>query len=323
MPSITSIQPSRTVVDLALGRPVARIENLATAKRVVHGQLGHFLGAYTADAQAIDVAFMYGPFGEILAQSGAEADYTERFNGKEQDQLTDLSYYGFRYFDPYSLTWTQADPLYRFAPDAAWDEPRRASLYTFTLNNPLAMVDPDGLWPRPPGGRMGPSGDNTGETLKKGAVLFVNRTASIVSALPFVPPQVRAGAAIVAAATSESGPPIDLANVDPASLPGPPGGPRGPPGPRVKGDRMKEGNSARDAADQLEGIEGAQRRSRRAGVGDATIQSKKKSEDNLRNRNQRIRNQKDADEEYDPPDPPTETPRPAQDPKPDPTPDKE
>jgi RHS repeat-associated protein len=67
--------------------------------------------------------------------------------GKEQDQLTNLSYYGARYFDPLSLTWTQADPLYRFAPYLAFDEPRRMNLYTFNLQNPLAYVDPDGQNP--------------------------------------------------------------------------------------------------------------------------------------------------------------------------------
>jgi RHS repeat-associated protein len=137
-------QATKTVVDLALGRPVARIENRTARKRVVHGQLGHFLGAFTENEADLEVAFVYGPFGEILAQSGLAADYTERFNGKELDALTSLSYYGARYFDPLSLTWTQADPLYRFAPDIAWDEPRRANLYAFSLNNPLRYTDPDG-----------------------------------------------------------------------------------------------------------------------------------------------------------------------------------
>jgi RHS repeat-associated protein len=139
---------TQTLAHLSLEQPVARIENRDTAKRVVHGQLGNFLGAFTSDNSALDVSFVYGPFGEILAQSGADpADYTQRFNGKEQDALTSLSYYGARYFDPLSLTWTQADPLYRFAPDAAWDQPRRANLYSFSLNNPLRYLDPDGLSP--------------------------------------------------------------------------------------------------------------------------------------------------------------------------------
>ncbi len=67
--------------------------------------------------------------------------------GKEQDQLTDLSYYGARYFDPLSLTWTQADPLYRFAPEIAWSQPRRSNAYAFALNNPLRYFDSDGLSP--------------------------------------------------------------------------------------------------------------------------------------------------------------------------------
>ena len=139
---------TQTLAHLSLAQPVARIENRDTAKRVVHGQLGHFLGAFTPDATALDVAFVYGPFGEILAQSGPDpADYTQRFNGKEQDALTSLSYYGARYFDPLCLTWTQADPLYRFAPDAAWDQPRRANLYAFSLQNALRYVDPDGRSP--------------------------------------------------------------------------------------------------------------------------------------------------------------------------------
>jgi RHS repeat-associated protein len=65
--------------------------------------------------------------------------------GKEHDQLTSLSYYGFRFYDRLTLTWTQADPLYRLVPDLAWDEPRRANLYSFSLNNPLRYIDPDWL----------------------------------------------------------------------------------------------------------------------------------------------------------------------------------
>jgi RHS repeat-associated protein len=137
--------PVETTVHLSLGaNPVARITNRVTARRVIHNHLGHFLAAFTPDGQALDASFIYGPFGEILAQSGTTEDYLRRFNGKEQDQLSDLSYYGYRYFDPLALTWTQADPLYRFAPDAAWDEPRRANLYAFSLNSPVRFMDPDG-----------------------------------------------------------------------------------------------------------------------------------------------------------------------------------
>lgn len=41
--------------------------------------------------------------------------------------------------------WTQADPLYRFLPDSAWTNPRRANLHTFSLHNALRYIDPTGL----------------------------------------------------------------------------------------------------------------------------------------------------------------------------------
>ena len=73
--------------------------------------------------------------------------HRRRFNDKYVDELDSLSYYGARYYDPVSLTWTQPDPAYRFTKDAAWNEPRRANLYDFDLHNPITLIDPDGRWP--------------------------------------------------------------------------------------------------------------------------------------------------------------------------------
>lgn len=110
------------------------------------------------DQQAPPVAeFAYGPYGETLHESGTDAaSVLERFNGKGVDGVSGLSYYGYRYYDGRSLTWTQADPFYRFAPDIAKDNPRRLASYAFSLNNPLRYMDPNGLdsaasapYPRP------------------------------------------------------------------------------------------------------------------------------------------------------------------------------
>jgi len=46
------------------------------------------------------------------------------------------------------MSWTQSDPLYRFVPDAAWLQPRKAGLYVANLNNPLRYIDPDGRDPK-------------------------------------------------------------------------------------------------------------------------------------------------------------------------------
>ena len=138
----------KTLVHIPLGEvPVARVENANPddVELTYTGILGHLLAA-AGTSGALGARFGYGPYGEILyAKGDAAGEHTRRFHGKELDPLTRLGYYGFRYYDRLSLTWTQADPLYRFAPDLAYDEPRRTNLYTFVLSNPLRYVDPNGL----------------------------------------------------------------------------------------------------------------------------------------------------------------------------------
>jgi RHS repeat-associated protein len=134
----------QTVAHVSAGQTVARIVDRSDLQQVLTNRLGHTIATLNSDGQLV-ASFQYSPFGELLATAGQPDKQTRRFNGKEQDAATGLLYYGFRYYDPASLTWTQADPLYRFAPDLSWDEPRRALLYTFSLNNPVRYIDPDGL----------------------------------------------------------------------------------------------------------------------------------------------------------------------------------
>jgi RHS repeat-associated protein len=146
-----TMTPNRTMVFAGLGgMPVARVvdADLTDPELLYSGVLGHLL-AVTGPSGVLAARYAYGPFGEILWRDGAEpTDYHRLFNGKELDELTELSYYGFRYYDRLTLSWTQRDPLYAFAPDLAYDQPRRMGLFTFSLNNPLRYVDPDGLDPR-------------------------------------------------------------------------------------------------------------------------------------------------------------------------------
>lgn len=126
-------------------------------ERILHANgLGHVLGAYAFDMGPgnevlydIEVGFQYSPFGEVLETIDAGADgaasYTQRFNGKDVDLATGLTYYGYRYYDPVAMIWTRSDPLYRFVPDRAIADPRSGNLYTFSGNNPIRYVDPDGL----------------------------------------------------------------------------------------------------------------------------------------------------------------------------------
>lgn len=58
------------------------------------------------------------------------------FNGKELDTETGLYYYGARYYDPRVSLWLNVDPLAEKYP--------HVSPYTYTLNNPIKFIDPDG-----------------------------------------------------------------------------------------------------------------------------------------------------------------------------------
>ncbi len=140
---------------IGMGTPVARTNRLdpsnATLEFTFQGLGSSTLAAVDRDTGTIDASFSYSPFGAIVESTDAGAatgagvdDHRHRMNNKYVDEVSDLAYYGARYYDKTLIGWTQPDPLYRIAPDARWAEPRRGNLYAFTLNNPLRYVDPDG-----------------------------------------------------------------------------------------------------------------------------------------------------------------------------------
>jgi RHS repeat-associated protein len=149
---------STVFTHISLGTPLARIKrtgNTTTALEFqFHGLSNNTLVA-VSETGATNTGFWYSPFGEVLGSvsggtSVGPAAHRRRMNDKEDDALSGLTYYGFRYVDRGALIWSQSDPLYRFSPDRLVDVPRRRLLYTFTLNNPLRYTDPDGRDP-PPG----------------------------------------------------------------------------------------------------------------------------------------------------------------------------
>ena len=131
-----------------LGQTVARIDNGTTVEYTFQTSQNHEALSVAADGE-IKMGKVYGPFAEILdARLGSDRDaqdYPKEFNGKDYDRSSLWHYYGYRYYDPIAVMWNRADPRYRFVPDQGDDEPRKANLYAYTLNNPLNLVDPDGL----------------------------------------------------------------------------------------------------------------------------------------------------------------------------------
>ncbi len=83
---------------------------------------------------------MYLPFGETFAEQRAAGFGTPYlFNAKELDEETGLYYYGARYYDPRVSMWWGVDPMAEKYPEY--------SPYTYTLNNPVRYIDPDGNRP--------------------------------------------------------------------------------------------------------------------------------------------------------------------------------
>jgi len=115
----------KTWAHVNLGSPIARIENRATVEFSHHNMLGSLVVALDENGVAT-AGFQYGPFGEVLETTGDTANHLRQFNGKENDAVSKLRYYGYRYYDRVSLSWTQADPMYRFAPDGRFGEAERA-----------------------------------------------------------------------------------------------------------------------------------------------------------------------------------------------------
>jgi RHS repeat-associated protein len=147
--------PTQAYAHVTMGTPVARLDRhsdaAATVEYQFHGLANNTLAAIDQSTGATNASFVYAPFGELVeatddgGPAAGIAKHRRRMNDKFVDEIGDLAYYGARYYDSTSMSWTQADPLYQFFPDVAiGSTPRRANLYQFSLNNPLRYVDPDG-----------------------------------------------------------------------------------------------------------------------------------------------------------------------------------
>jgi len=122
--------------------------------------------------------FHYGAFGEVVAQAG-EATHRKQFNGKENDAVSGLRYYGYRYYDPLTLRWNSRDPLLGGVPELGIANPQNHNLYAFSLNNPLRYLDPDGL-------EAGSAKDGHIEYRQESSMTFASKPYSEADAPSFV-----------------------------------------------------------------------------------------------------------------------------------------
>ena len=79
----------------------------------------------------------YLPYGELLVdEHSSSEDLPYKFNGKQFDEETGLYYYGARYMNPVTSLWYGVDPLAEKYP--------AESVHTYTHNNPVKFIDPNG-----------------------------------------------------------------------------------------------------------------------------------------------------------------------------------
>jgi RHS repeat-associated protein len=84
------------------------------------------------------------------------------FSGKERDTESGIDYFGARYYGNSMGRFLTPDPTGLSAVNR--NSPQSWNLYTYALNNPLALVDPNGLYPCPPVLAARPGDDAGGDS---------------------------------------------------------------------------------------------------------------------------------------------------------------
>ena len=95
----------------------------------------------------------YKPFGEELGEGvggrttgmgfpGSSDGLRQKFTSKERDNETGLDYFEARYYGSNHARFTSADPLIASGRPSL---PQSWNRYAYVLNNPLILIDPDGL----------------------------------------------------------------------------------------------------------------------------------------------------------------------------------
>lgn len=109
----------------------------------IHYQLADHLGSASleldgqGDVITYEEYFPYGGTAFIAGKNKRDIDLKEyRYSGKERDDFTGLYYFGYRYYAHWIGGWISPDPL---GPEDS------ENLYLYVQNNPVNLVDPNGL----------------------------------------------------------------------------------------------------------------------------------------------------------------------------------
>ena len=115
--------------DAAAGSHTVYTDHLGTPRLKLH--------VMTAASEARDD---YYPFGQQV-NTVVDAAHDRRFTGKERDAESGLDYFGARYYHSVAGRFLSVDPS---RESLAIKNPQSLNRYTYVLNSPLKLKDPDG-----------------------------------------------------------------------------------------------------------------------------------------------------------------------------------
>jgi RHS repeat-associated protein len=140
---ITGTKKQRVVFD-EIG-PVALVNEDGT------GAIFHkdHLGSHTAQSDLQTGTFLgeesYYAYGKISFNNMPNIPF--HYNGKIYEQIPGLQFFGGRDYFPSLGRFLTPDPLFlEQQPEKFFKSPRSLRLYNYVLNNPLNIIDPEGLW---------------------------------------------------------------------------------------------------------------------------------------------------------------------------------
>lgn len=107
------------------------------------------LGSHTCQSDLATGSYVgqesYYAFGKISLNQTTENPF--HYNGKLYEEVPGLQFFGGRDYLPHYGRFLTPDPLFlEQQPEKFFRNPRSLRLYCYVLNNPVNIVDPDGLW---------------------------------------------------------------------------------------------------------------------------------------------------------------------------------
>lgn len=118
-----------------IGGLLARTD--ASSTNFYHSDGGGNITALTDSSGNVVARYLYDPFGNLLAKSGAMADVNRyRFSSKEVHPNSGLYYYGYRFYEPNLQRWVNQDPI---------QVRGGVNFYSFIKNSPINAYDSFGM----------------------------------------------------------------------------------------------------------------------------------------------------------------------------------